>query len=88
MAMRILFVPIPPCHISCGRTAHAAATVENNFLVKCRLLKAVLFFKLVLVHAQRSRKVREREIDCRGDHPLQHLIRFPYIDQIRTLGRV
>ena len=86
--MRILCVPIPSCNVTCGRATHAAATVENNFLFKCRLLEAVLFLELPPVHAQCPSKVREWEIDRGGDHALQYLVRFPYIDQIRILGRV
>jgi hypothetical protein len=88
MGIDILFVPIPPCNVTCGGTAHATATVENNFLVKLWFLETVLFLELGPVHAQRPSEVREWEINCRGDHSLQYLVWFPYIDQIRVLYRV
>ena len=85
MGIGILFVSIPPCNVTRSRTAHATATVENNFLVKFWLWEAILFLEFGSIHIQRPRKAREWEINCRGYHALQYLVRFPHIDQIGIL---
>lgn len=85
--MRILLIPIPPRNITCSRAAHAAATVEDNLLIKSRFLEAEFFLELFPIHVQRRREAGEREIDCRGNHALQYLIGFPYINQILILDR-
>lgn len=55
---------MPQCNVTRGGTAHAAATVENNFLVNLWLLETVLFLEPGPIHVQRPREVREREINC------------------------
>ena len=82
----VLLIPVPPCDVTCRCATHAAATVENDFLIRSRLLKAVRFSELFPVQVQRPGEARQWEIDRRRDHALQNLIRLPYINQIRILN--